>query len=62
MTLQKIWEKLCGLEEEMRGKASHDEARASGEVSEARQTINKLEEKEEKELREKTCGRQPAKT
>ena len=30
VTLQKIWEKLCCLEEVVRGKASHDEARAGG--------------------------------
>ena len=37
VTLQMIWEKLCCLEEVVRGKAFHEEVRAGGEVSGAKQ-------------------------
>ena len=52
VTLQKIWEKLCCLDEEVRGNAFHEEVRAGGEVSEARQKIKKLEKREEKDEKE----------
>ena len=52
VTLQMIWEKLCCLEEVVRGKAFHEEVRAGAEVSGAKQKIEKLEEKNEKDEKE----------
>ena len=49
VTLQKIWEKLCSLEGEVRGKAVGEEARSTSEVLDARQKLKTLEELEKKE-------------
>ena len=45
-TLQKIWEKLCSLEEEVTGKGTKEEAKAVSDVLDAKQKLNKLEELE----------------
>ena len=61
VTLQMIWEKLCCLEEVVRGKAFHEEVRAGEQVSGANRRSRNLRRRMRR-MRRKILGRQPVKT